>query len=71
MLMPLFRSVFDDLIGRYHTRPSVIQSHFESLRRYKAPVTHNQFGTARLVIRLRLPRVLVPHGPLAVFLRHV
>src|SRR5262249_27868057 len=36
----------EDLVGREHTRSSVVQFHLKRLRRYKTPTAHDQFSTA-------------------------
>jgi hypothetical protein len=50
----------EDLIGREHTRPSVVQFHLEGLRRHETAAADDQLGTARLV-NLQVLRNLTFH----------
>ena len=60
----------EDLVGRQHTRPSVVQFHLKGFGRQKTAAAHDQFGTARpvnLQVLRNLPvhhLALAPHEPL-------
>src|SRR6516225_6816064 len=50
----------EDLIGREHTRSSVVQFHLKGFRRYKMAIARDQFGAA-LLIDLQVLRNLAFH----------
>src|SRR6516225_5971320 len=50
----------EDLIGREHTRSSVVQFHLKGFRRYKMAIAHDHFGSA-LLTDLQLLRKLSCH----------
>jgi hypothetical protein len=55
----------EDLIGYQHTCCSVVQFHLDGFRRYKTPIAHDQFGTARRIDLQVLRNLTLHHLALA------
>src|SRR5215831_16959964 len=55
----------EDLIGRQHTRPSVVQFHLKGFRRYETSAAHDQFSAARPVYLQVLRNLTFHHLTLA------